>query len=182
MMTTYHGRSWRARALACIAIGLLSLGTGCSLIDGGPGPGAQPRASAEVPKEMTRERVEAARDGDPSAQLDVARRFLAMDDTERAWPWACLAAVGGDKQAQRIVGEYYWHGRPPVARDIERAYMWYSLAEQHDPAGELTRVEVAMEMPPEAVEAAARKLKDWKPDRSSCRSDAASAAAAAPRG
>jgi TPR repeat protein len=104
-----------------------------------------------------------AHDGDPATLYLAARKLVDEGRTAEAWPLACKAAVGGVGQAERLVGEYYWRGYEPVAKDLGKAFVWYSYAERQRPAESLTRVEVAMEMQPDDVAAASRDVAERSP-------------------
>ena len=77
-------------------------------------------------------------------------------------------AKAGHADAQHLLGLMYYMGRG-VARDYNTAYLWFSIAASQTPLLdnrkgllELRNI-AAARMTPEAVEAAERRVKSWKP-------------------
>jgi TPR repeat protein len=44
------------------------------------------------------------------------------------WRWLCKAAADGNSAAQYTVAVRYRDGLPPVARNVGRAYRWFTAA------------------------------------------------------
>jgi TPR repeat protein len=68
-----------------------------------------------------------AKNGDPDAQWKLAT------SRDPQWErWLCLAAHGGNAEAQHRLGKYYRHGGGGVKPDAVTAYLWLSLAETNE--------------------------------------------------
>jgi hypothetical protein len=104
------------------------------------------------------------------------------------WRWLCLAAHGGNLEAQHEMGRYFETSRDPVSKDMLVAYVWYKLAEangyeesgtgsnyQKTAAGyeccypDKTRLEILVEkLEPDQIAEAERLVIEWEPNPSEC--------------
>jgi TPR repeat protein len=99
-----------------------------------------------------------AENGDPDAQWKLAT------SPDPQWErWLCLAAHGGNAEAQHRLGKHYRHGGGGVNADAVTAYLWLSLAESpHE------RAIVANSMTPDQITEAERLLAEWEPNPAEC--------------
>ena len=91
------------------------------------------------------------------------------------WPGFCRAALLGHPKAQYQMGNYYRFGYPPVMKDLERAYVWYTVAGDVDSAMRF-RADVAEQMTSEEVAEAEHLVAEWEPNPAECEIEAASSA------
>ena len=80
-----------------------------------------------------------------------ADSYFAMfmnDPTNReSWHWLCRAAAGGHSAAQYAIAVRYRDGLPPVRRNLQRAYRWFTAAQDQGlTAAALARESLARQM------------------------------------
>lgn len=93
---------------------------------------------------------------DPSAQMELY--FLQMDKSE-SLRWLCAAADREYPQALAEVGRLYTTDNIVVKKDLLRAYLWYSLAEERSYKG---GPNITTLLSPKELAEAQRLVKDWE--------------------
>ncbi len=118
-----------------------------------------------VDREVARLNLETrAENGDPDAQWKLAN---LPGPQER---WLCLAAHGGNAEAQHRLGNYYRYRVGGVNADAVTAYLWLSLAENGFKEQEVVRVSAsyANSMTPDQITDGERLLAEWEPNPAEC--------------
>ena len=76
----------------------------------------------------------------------------------------CPNADLGHADAQKHIGDIYYHGLYGLKVDVMRAWVWYSLASQNGDEVAKTRISsLTDELTPGQLEEAKRQLAEWKP-------------------
>jgi TPR repeat protein len=89
-------------------------------------------------------------------------------DARQAAEWYRRAADGDDIRAQYSLGQMYLDGQD-LPRDYGSAYQWFALAAGQAPLDDNRKALIelrniaAARMSPEAVDAAARHVAEWRP-------------------
>ena len=109
-----------------------------------------------------------ANKGDPKAELELAKRYLAGQDVPKDPQYGAQlllnAAKQGYPEAQFLMGELYVLGSAP--KDPIEAYMWYGVAERNgykDPNNKLKALE--LKLSPEQLAEARSRIEAWKPQK-----------------
>ncbi len=127
-------------------------------------------ATSVEPAEIFQSYVELwakADSGDPEAQYQHSSRVRTPTE---AYRWLCLAASQGVAEASAELGHIHRHGTRGQRRDLERSYMWWSLAEEQGyPKSALYRLELAGLLSPDQVADAQRMAAAWQ--ASDCESE-----------
>lgn len=80
------------------------------------------------------EQVRKARKGDTAAQWQVGSTYVALGDSARGLPMLQAAVAAGHPRAAALLGSLHEEGRG-IARNLEQARHWYSLAAGHGLSG-----------------------------------------------
>ncbi len=107
-----------------------------------------------------------AAQGDPEEQYQAG--YFA-GNLVLSWPWYCLAANQGHRQAQYALGNYYLYGHGGISKDLMKAYVWYSLATLNgNPRAVGYRDDLANKMIPGQIVEAKRLVAEWNPNPAEC--------------
>lgn len=99
----------------------------------------------------------------PEEMLEIASGLRTSGREGLAKHITCLAAHEGDNQAQARMASFYSLGISGYPKDLEKAYLWSTLAGRYDRVEELSAA-----MPPDGLERAQRSVFEWKPDQTTC--------------
>jgi hypothetical protein len=116
-------------------------------------------------EKTTSELEDLAERGDAKAAFSL---YLRSDDPRRKWRWLCRAGDDGSREARIMLGHNYRFGWHPAALNVERAYMWYSLALQVSTDEDLNHSksiieEMNAETTASQISNAQLLVKAWKP-------------------
>jgi hypothetical protein len=114
--------------------------------------------------EPTEKVVQAAKEGDADAQLQVYWDTPSPDRLE----WLCRSADQGLPEARYRLGLLYEHGRESLPKDYVKAYQWYKLSENSvgDWAGGASGAaaqRMARNLTPEQLAEGVRLVTEWRP-------------------
>jgi TPR repeat protein len=105
-----------------------------------------------------------AEEGGPERQMQAYSHLVSTDRNEALY-WLCQAADKGYVQALVEVGNLYWRGHAGTSKDLERAFVWYALADkQGSDSWDVWELrQIKQEMTPQQLAEAEQMLADWKP-------------------
>jgi len=179
-ITTYVllGPLLSACAVAIPAIAVCAVGgcqiagmaaTGVVATGYGVKKGVDALAEATGPSDSTSGHQPQTEGGLPPARALLAFEPGRSETVREIWHSHCVSAHLGSSTQRILIASGYQNGEYPVTRDLERAYLWYTLASQSGSQLAIAyRDSLTADMTPGQIAEGRRLVAEWKPDPVGC--------------